>query len=82
MKFWLFLDNINKTIDIMSTQRAVLHNSCSTVGVLLEKIDPVLCLAGKMKYICWETLKNFLRNRHYRCETAKIFGNFEQSLII
>ena len=36
-------------------------------GYFAGKIDPVLCLAGKMNYICWETfLKNFLLNGHYR----------------
>ena len=24
-------------------------------GCFAGKIDPVLCVAGKMKYICWET---------------------------
>ena len=24
-------------------------------GYFAGKIDPVLCVAGKMKYICWET---------------------------
>ena len=37
------------------------------------KTDPVLCLAGKMKYICWETFsKNFLLHGHYRRKAAKI----------
>ena len=35
--------------------------SCSAeklfyIGYFAGKIDPVLCVAGKMKYICWETL--------------------------
>ena len=34
-----------------STQQAVLQNSCSTVGIFAGKVDPVLCLAGKMKCI-------------------------------
>ena len=60
----------------MSTQRAVLQNSCYTVGILLGKIDPVLCLAGKMKEVCWETLlKYVLLIGHYRREEAKFFGN-------
>ena len=42
-------------------------------GYFAWKIDPVLCVAGKMKYICWETfLANFLLNGHYRREAAKI----------
>ena len=43
-------------------------------GYFPEKIDPVLCLPGKMKYICRETLlKNFLLNGHYPCEAAEFF---------
>ena len=46
--------------NIRSTQLAVLQNSCSTVGILLGKLIQFLCLAGKMKYICWETfVKHF-----------------------
>ena len=42
-------------------------------GYFAGKIDPVLCVAGKMKYICWETfLANFLLNGHYRREAEKI----------
>ena len=38
------------------------------------EIDPVLGVAGKMKYICWETFQeNFLLNGHYRREGPKIF---------
>ena len=52
-------------------------------GYFPGKIDPVLCLPGKMKYICWETfLKNFLLNGHYRREAAKIFLELGQSLKI
>ena len=39
------------------------------------KIYPVLCLAGKMKYICWETFsKNFLLNGHCRRKAVKMFS--------
>ena len=41
-------------------------------GYFAGKLDPVLCVAGKMKYICWETfLANFLLNGHYRRERRK-----------
>ena len=61
-------------------------NSCSAKklfysGYFARKIDPVICLAGKMKYImsCWQDeihlmgdfLKNFMLNGYY-C-TIKIF---------
>ena len=43
-------------------------------GYSAGKINPVLCFAGKMKYICWETfLENLLLNGRYRREAAKIF---------
>ena len=57
-----------------STQRAVLQNSYSTVGILLVKLIQFFCLAGKMKYICWETVfKNFLLNGHCRREAAIVY---------
>ena len=37
-----------------SSQRAVLQKRCSTMGILLGKLIQ-FCLAGKMKYMCWET---------------------------
>ena len=38
------------------------------------KIDPVLCVADKMKYICWETFqKTFVKSGHYHHETEKNF---------
>ena len=53
--------------------------SCSGKKLLYSwyfagKIAPVLCVAGKMKYISWETfLAIFLLNGHYRRKAAKIF---------
>ena len=38
-----------------STQRAVLQKKLFYSWYFAGKIDQVLCLAGKMKYICWET---------------------------
>ena len=44
-------------------------------GYSAGKIDPVLCVAGKMNFICWVTfLENFLLNGHYRRVAAKIFS--------
>ena len=41
-------------------------------GYSAGKIDPVLCVVGKMKYICWETLlEKFLSNGHYHHEAEK-----------
>ena len=38
------------------------------------KIDPVFCVADKMKYVFWETyLENFLSKRHYRRKAPKFF---------
>ena len=59
---------------LRSTQRAVLQNSCSTVGVLLGKF-------GSSFVSCWQDeihqlgdfFKNFLLKGHYRREAAKIF---------
>ena len=57
-----------------STQRAVLQKKLFYSGYSAGKIDPALCVAGKMKYICWENfLENCLLNGHYRLEEAKIF---------
>ena len=43
-------------------------------GYFAGKIDPVLGVAGKMKYICWETFQeNVLLNGHYGRKAAKIF---------
>ena len=39
-------------------------------GYFAGKIEPVLCLACKVKYICWVTF--YLLNGHYRRKTAKI----------
>ena len=64
--FWRFCVDLKRTVltssenvviicaKIRSTQRAVLQ-------YFARKIDPVLRLAGKTKYICWETFfKKFL----------------------
>ena len=48
------LSKLKKVLD-RSTQRAVLQKSCCTVGILLGKLIQFYLLAGKMKYICWET---------------------------
>ena len=40
-----------------STQRDVLQKKLFCSGYFAGKIDPVLCGAGKMKYICWETFQ-------------------------
>ena len=41
-------------------------------GYFAGKIDPVLCVADKMKYICLETFqKTFIKSGHYRHETEK-----------
>ena len=37
----------------------VLQKSCSTVGILLGKLIHFYVFAGKMKYICWETILKF-----------------------
>ena len=43
-------------------------------GYFAGKIDPVLCVADKMKYICWETFKKtFVKSGLYRHETEKNF---------
>ena len=56
-----------------STQRAVLQKAVLS-EYFAGKIDPVLCLAGQIKYICWENcFKNFSLNGHYRSEPAKVF---------
>ena len=58
----------------MNTQRAVLHKKLFYSGYVAGKIGPVLCVAGKMKYISWEPFfSNFLLNVHYRPEAAKFF---------
>ena len=59
---------------LRSTQRAVLQKKLFYSGYSAGKIDSVLCVAGKMKYICWETfLEKFLLNRHYGREAANFF---------
>ena len=43
-------------------------------GYFAGKIVPVLCVADKMKYICWETFqKTFVKSGHYHHETEKSF---------
>ena len=43
-------------------------------GYFAGKIDPVLCVAGKRKYICWKTfLKNFLLNGIIAAKRRKLF---------
>ena len=43
-------------------------------GYFAGKIVPVLCVADKMKYICWETFqKTFVKSGHYHHQTEKSF---------
>ena len=45
---------IGHSVDDRSTQRAVLQKAVLQ-WLFAGQIDPVLCVAGKMKYICSET---------------------------
>ena len=63
------LNSICSTAPNKSSEKKLFYS-----GYSAGKIIPVLCVAGKMKYICWETcLENFLLNGRYRREAAKIF---------
>ena len=73
------LCHCSKQIKILCITENQEHpTSCSAKEAVLqwvfaEKIDPVLCVADKVKYICWETLENFLLNEHSGREAAKMF---------
>ena len=50
-------------------------------GYFAGKIDSLLCLAGKMKYICWETNHKFLCEMVIiAAKRGKFFWNLENFL--
>ena len=56
-----------------SNQRAVRQKSCSTVGILLGKLIKFLCVAGEMKYICWETFSKLFVKWALSPQSSKTF---------
>ena len=54
----LGLEDLSKGfVDILGAPNELFHKKAVLQWVFPGKIDPVLCFAGKVKYICWETFK-------------------------
>ena len=70
--------NLITTVIFRSTQRAVLQNNCSTVGILLGKLIQFYVLLARWNTSAWRLFKNLLWNGHYLkfiLELWKIFEN-------